>query len=246
MVRLGEVHPPELSDPLLLPSSSSSPPSSYPWEEYSLHQRDLREATAVMSAETMSSSTSFPSPSLTRDEDVTEITIYDYYLLICEIISLVIKNMNYNLLVGEPIVSIGVSFFLLMVLGSRISFAAISLLFAFLINLNPLYVTCGYLLYRFYLLRFRSPRYRAGKLDLNLGTFEIQKWNENMQISDTYDHILIGNDFSTYLTAAFLSRIGRRCCLLEPVGLPPQHLKSDKIDIPLNSFTLFRPDRLQV
>lgn len=230
MVRLGDIVPVELLSKESL--DQPSPIEPYNWEEYSLHQRDIREG--VVDRE----------PPM--EEMADEVKLSELLHLVYDILYLFVRNLNYNFLVGDPILSMSIAFPILIFLVGRFNFAAVSLIFAFVVNFNPLYVIPGYMIYRLYLLRFSNPKFKAVKLDHQLGSFKAQKWNEGSCVDDQYDHILLGNDFSTYLTAALLSRIGRRCCILEPVGLPPQILCSGKEEISLNSLTFFRPDRVKV
>ena len=42
----------------------------------------------------------------------------------------------------------------------------------------------------------------------------------------SWDHVLLGSDIGTLYTAALLSRVGHRCCVLQPDGAQPLHVKA--------------------
>jgi hypothetical protein len=152
------------------------------------------------------------------------------------------SQLHFNLLSGDPVVSISISIVVLALLRSRINFAVLVLFFALVSNINPLYVSLGYVLYGAYLARFSKPKYRAVKVAK--GVSNTASGSDEQQ----FDHLLIGNDLASYLTAALLARIGKKCCLMEPLDLPPQEspLLQDCPVIPLQPLTFFRPDRVHV
>jgi hypothetical protein len=190
----------------------------YDWERYSENQREQREA----------------SEPLTFSEIAN--------VLVSQILETVISHTHFSLLSGDPLISIGISIVLLMILRSRVTFAVLVLLFALVANMNPLYVSLAYLLYGAYLSRFKKPKYRAVKLGAE------SKEASSASGDHRFDHILVGNDLSTYLAAALLARVGKRCCLVEPLNLPSQEslIQQGRPAIPLQPLTLFRPDRVHV
>jgi hypothetical protein len=227
MVRLGDLTP----DVLREAAGRGDPAAAaYDWDKYSEHQRNQREA-ASSSASSVSS-----------------LSILLFSLL--DLILTHMKNLNYDLFHGDPLLSVGLAIFVFMFLHKWLNSALLTLLFALLVNVNPLYVGSGYLLYRFYLSGMSKPKYSAMKKEKEqLGSPDPQDCSTTPPSSAViYDHILIGNDLSTYLVAAFLSRIGRRCCLLELVGLPLQQTEplQDAPSAPLQPLTFYRPDRVNV
>ena len=65
--------------------------------------------------------------------------------------------------------------------------------------------------------------------------------------SNLFDHILIGGDISTLYTAALLSKVGHRCCVLNPEDNRPSVVrpKEAPCSVPLENLLITKPERYQ-
>ena len=65
--------------------------------------------------------------------------------------------------------------------------------------------------------------------------------------SNLFYHVLIGGDVSTLFTAALLSKVGHRCCVLNPVGNSPTSVRPEDAPctVPLENLLVTKPERYQ-
>jgi hypothetical protein len=139
--------------------------------------------------------------------------------------------VEFDIVLGDPFLPLTTALIVLFMLHKRISNMSMIIVSLFIFNVNPLYVCISALVY-WLLIPKRKPRlYRWSNSTLSkqgktvsIGTnseserklFETRLYELAQQ---PFDHILIGRgDLGTLYTAALLSRMGHRCCVIQPAG----------------------------
>jgi hypothetical protein len=221
MVKLGEIHPSVIQRVYNLIQEEGSTIEefeSYNWEDLSNLKRNHR----IMSQD------SHNVPAAGRS------IFFSIY-----------EKVNLNLFYGDYLVPSGLAIIILFTLYKRVKSDQLFLLAALLFNINPLFVALLYIFYRYRSSAKNRPKYAP--LDPTCGDYsayspQVCSQAAARQPADGFHHIFIGGDISTLYTAALLSRIGRKCCVLQPVGgpnisvslnlphFPPHHLSH--IDTP--------------
>lgn len=130
-------------------------------------------------------------------------------------------DLDFGILVGEPLLPWSSSIILLFMLYKRISLSLLLFGAAFLFNINPLYVVV-FTLPMFFTSADKSlPKGYRKLAKKSVGaTSALPVSLETVPSNVKYDHVLIGNDIATLYTAALLSRVGHRCCVLQSVDGP--------------------------
>ena len=115
-----------------------------------------------------------------------------------------------------------------------------------LFNVNPIYVVLGTILFHLitkmlrpmpkqYIRREKTSR-KKHNIDsegegLSVAYAKSQLASEPITVdgvaSNLFDHILIGGDISTLYTAALLSKVGHRCCVLNPEDNRPSVVRPE-------------------
>lgn len=145
-------------------------------------------------------------------------------------------HIQFDILLGEPVLSN--SFFVPVVIMffKRFSPELLVLLISFQYSVNPLYVVLAVVAVKVFYQRSRVPKnyvpvnkrvtFPASKIKGKIPPLPLLM-PESPQVSaesldalcafinsTSYDHILVGSDFSTLYTAALLAKCGHRCCVL--------------------------------
>jgi hypothetical protein len=163
------------------------------------------------------------------------------------------ENVSWDLVLdeGKALVPFSVVVIILSMLYSRLSKDALFLLAGFLLNVNPIYVVIGMLIYwMIFYRRIKPKRYIARSMQrvASSNPLSITDANALKLITNTkkYDHVLIGDDISTLYTAALLSRVGHRCLVLLPNDSPKQQAVINSYPpIPLHNLCIGKPERYQ-
>eukprot|EP00981_Chlorochromonas_danica_P003978 scaffold753_cov164-Ochromonas_danica.AAC.8 len=169
------------------------------------------------------------------------------------------EHANFDLQLGDPIMPLTTAVIILFMLHRRISNLSVSLVAAFLFNLNPLYVSLYILFMLLVAFRPKPKQYisrRKNQLDISSGLARKKKSLQSTLTASTktgaeselvYDHVLIGNSIGTLYTAALLAQCGHQCCVLQPKD-------ADKLVVcpegapcsaPLEAGLISRPERYQ-
>jgi hypothetical protein len=134
------------------------------------------------------------------------------------------ENVDVETFMGEPFIPWSTAIIILLMLNKRVNSNILIFVGVLILNVNPFYIT----LMTFFLLlqnaftRKRSKRLKDSvqkkhqiikKCDVGSSVTEFETLDLN------FDHVLVGNDFSTMYTAALLARYGGRCCVLQPKEL---------------------------
>jgi len=176
------------------------------------------------------------------------------------------ENVTTDVLLGDPLMPTVTIVVILCLLRGRLSYDAIALAAAFLFNVNPLYVVllCGaYFFYNWVGLGKSKPlQYVARtRADLLAGAAaaaaakvveysEEQQRRKEVKMEDepmVFDHVIIGGEIGALYTAALLSRVGHKCCVLKPQGALPMEVQVEGSDcpIPTRNCTIGKVERYQ-
>lgn len=120
-----------------------------------------------------------------------------------------------DIVLGDPIIPIATAVILLYMMHKRVPQDLLILIGLLIFNLNPLYVVIGFLVWK----ATRSSRKKSHK-PVNIKRDSLASIEEITQADRSFDYILIGNSVSTLYTAALLSKVGQKCCVLVPQHLP--------------------------
>lgn len=166
-------------------------------------------------------------------------------------------NMNTDIVIGDPLIPFATAVIVLFMLHKRVDNTVLTLAGAFLFNLNPFYVAIIVLVMYFQRKTKRAKQYittssremkkysdyKSYKA-LNYYDSDFQQKNE---MNENFDHILIGNDISTLLTAALLSKNGHKCCVLQAVGAPCMEISPEgtPTPAPVRNLSIGKIDRYQ-
>lgn len=140
----------------------------------------------------------------------------------------------------DPFISFSSGIILFFMLNGRIPVDALLLLFGFLFNINPIYVVSLFLIWKYTRLKKHKPKQFRWHTELNqdCNTYSPEPLKSEDD-NKVFDHILIGQDISTLYTAALLSKVGHKCCVLLSKDSTPEMVR---IDI-LTRSSLVMPNR---
>ena len=156
---------------------------------------------------------------------------------------LVEDNVDFNLLLGEPLMPFATAIIVLFMLHKRVSNNVIALAAAFIFNVNPFYV-CLFLFVLWYMNKSIKPKkYRSVKksqVPKDVLTYRPVAYTPTSAAALTapgtsFDHVLIGNDLATLYAAAVLSRNGHKCCVLQPRGTAPNRVHPAGTPFPVST-----------
>lgn len=162
-------------------------------------------------------------------------------------------QIPWDIQISEPLIPWGTIITVLLILNRRVSIDIFVLVFCFLSSMNPLYVCLAYISYRLYINRYSSPKCHAIKSPVfsDYAIYKPEEFNKTAMLNtaEDLDVILVGNDVATLFAGALLSKVGYRCCILQPrsislasIGIP-HHFEDS---VPLRSATMGRPSRYVV
>ena len=144
-------------------------------------------------------------------------------------------KISLEFFIGEQMMPTATALILLFMLHKRISNDLLALVASFIFNVNPVYVISAVLLWRLSNNTRRFPkqyRDKLSKFEPNSGRLE-------------FDHVLVGSDIGTLYAAALLSKLGHRCCVLQPKGFPSLEVITTALrDVSLLQCSLHCPPRL--
>ena len=156
---------------------------------------------------------------------------------------LVEDNVDFNLLLGEPLMPFATAIIVLFMLHKRVSNNVIALAAAFIFNVNPFYV-CLFLFVLWYMNKSIKPKkYRKVKksqVPKDVLTYRPVAYSPTSAATltapgTTFDHVLIGTDLATLYAAALLSRNGHTCCVLQPRGTAPNRVHPEGTPFPVST-----------
>lgn len=161
-----------------------------------------------------------------------------------------VENVYFDLLLGDPLMPVATAVILLYMLHKRVNNHALSLIGAFMFNVNPLYVVLSSLAWWWMTANRKPKQFKKVPKKYRL----VNKSNtKNEPIDSTlldekdlsFDHILIGNNISTIYAAAVLSKVGHRCLVLEPLGSPSTEFypADSPCPVPIHNLTVGKVDR---
>ena len=105
---------------------------------------------------------------------------------------------------------------LLYMMYRRIPHDAIILIACFIFNVNPFYVFTLFILWKSYTVKHKPKEYTRV-----LPKKPEEKFSQLEKLAEKhFDFILLGNNISTFYTAALLSKTGQKCCLVIPNHTP--------------------------
>lgn len=160
-------------------------------------------------------------------------------------------NFDFDLLVGEPLLPWSTTIIVLFMLHKRISLSILLLGAAFVFNVNPLYVVVFSIPLLFTPSSKSIPKgYRRGVStnSKHEASNALPTTLDKVPADTKYDHVLVGNDIATLYTAALLSRVGHRCCVLQSVDGPIHEVYPEgaPCSAPLYDMSVSKVDRYQV
>jgi hypothetical protein len=130
--------------------------------------------------------------------------------------------------IGDPLMSITNSIILLYMVWQRLESSVVLLLAAFLFNLNPVYVSMVVFFMLFIKISKKPKGYvvpkTVSKDSQSHKKKSVKDIQDNLKVSNQYDHILLGSDIGTLFTAAILAKCGHRCIVLQPDFGPTQQV----------------------
>lgn len=130
-------------------------------------------------------------------------------------------DFDFGLFVGEPLLPWSTSIIVLFMLYKRLSLSVLLLGAAFVFNVNPLYVVLLFVPLIFSPSSKSPPKGYRRINSITTKGLPTTPISLDIAPSDVkYDHVLIGNDIATLYTAALLSKVGHRCCVLQSVDGP--------------------------
>lgn len=131
------------------------------------------------------------------------------------------ENARLNdVFVGEPFTSTTNIVVLSFMLYRRVDNFVLTLVAAFLFNVNPVYVAMAAILLLF-MKKGRLPKgYINRKRNFSAESKPISLKAVKQLDSTKFDDVLIGWDVATYFAAAVLSRCGHKCVIIEPSDCP--------------------------
>lgn len=129
------------------------------------------------------------------------------------------NHFTTDILLGDPLLPVATAVIMLYMMYKRIPLDALILIGCFILNVNPLYVVTGMILWKLSIVKPKPKMYT--KPIVNKGAKP--RLLEQIPPETTYDFILLGGNISTMYTAALLSKAGQKCCVvLPPEGSPLQ------------------------
>jgi hypothetical protein len=138
------------------------------------------------------------------------------------------ENVNLNPILGDSLMPFATAVIVLFMLHRRVSNNVIILAAAFIFNVNPIYVSLAMI--SWWMTRgakkpkqfIKAKKSTTAKDAISYMPRKFVDVDDLAKVtSETYDHVLLGNDVSTLYTAAILSRCGHKCCVVQPKGTAP-------------------------
>jgi hypothetical protein len=123
---------------------------------------------------------------------------------------------------GDPFIPIATAVIILYMMYRRVPFDLLLLLGAFILNINPLYVTILFICWKLSMTKPKPKLYCTPKiLPIPKTLLRIDQISNDKP----FDFVLMGNNISTMYTAALLSKVGQKCCVLLPENAPATEIK---------------------
>lgn len=160
------------------------------------------------------------------------------------------ENVDMNLLVGDPIMPITTAVIILFMLNKRVSYNILTLVAAYIFNVNPFYVSVAFIVLMFGSIAAKPKKFQQRKSGkpADATSYVPEKIGDlNVSPDKEYDHVLIGNNISCLYAAALLSKNGHRCCVLQPKDGPRLQVYPEGAPCasPLCNDSIGRVDRYQ-
>lgn len=169
-------------------------------------------------------------------------------------------SMEFTL--GEPMMPLVTCIVVMFLMHKRVPNDFVVLAGGLLFNVNPIYVVLGTIAYHLASKWFRPKPRQYVKItpakakdgdDVAVPYSDSQLCKDGSDnqkdgvASNLFDHVLIGGDVSTLFTAALLSKVGHRCCVLQPDSESPTSIRPAEAPctIPLTNLTVGKPERYQ-
>jgi hypothetical protein len=171
-----------------------------------------------------------------------------------------------DMTLGEPMLPLVTAIIVMYMMHKRVPNDVLVLAGGLIFNVNPIYVVAGTIVFHLSSKWMRSkPRQyvkkkaavvavsSSGNDDVAVPYTQSQLHKENKEDDSTgiannlFDHVLIGSDISTLFAAALLSKVGHRCCVLQPEGDSPSEVRPEEAPctVPLENITVCKPERYQ-
>jgi hypothetical protein len=131
-------------------------------------------------------------------------------------------NFTAEVVLGEPLIPTATAVIMLYMMYKRIPLEALVLLACFIFNLNPLYVVTFYILWKLSVVQHKPKQFIRPTVSTRPQRL---RRLVDIPVDKTYDYVLIGNNISTYYTAALLSKAGQKCLVLLPPDAPATELR---------------------
>ena len=166
------------------------------------------------------------------------------------------ENIDFDFQLGDPFIPSSTSVIILFMMHKRVKNSILFLIAGLLFNINPFYVFLSYILWFYYSANTRPKKFVAinsktlNQLVSNIGTCEPKLFNIDSfkkDFEENVDHVLIGNDISTLYCAALLSKVGHRCCVLQPIETLPLevHPEGTPCPVPLQNCSIGKAEKYQ-
>jgi hypothetical protein len=138
------------------------------------------------------------------------------------------EHVNLNFVLGDSLMPFATAVIVLFMLHKRVSNTILALAAAFIFNINPFYVTIAMIAWCTMKSNKKPKQFSPVKksdVPKDAKGYKPRKLSSPEDLasltSTSFDHVLIGNDISTLYAAALLSRVGHKCCVLQPKGMSP-------------------------
>lgn len=166
---------------------------------------------------------------------------------------------------GDPLMPLVTIIVVMSLMHKRVPNDLLVLSGGLLFNVNPIYVVLGTIAFHWItkILRPMPKQYVKGEVRSRKKSVDTPDEGRQVAYADSqlahepttvdglasnlFDHVLIGGDVSTLFTAALLSKVGHRCCVLNPEGSSPTSVCTAEAPctIPLENLLVTKPERYQ-